>query len=161
MLYLYRYISVPAIVWNSRESVTSWYNVISHNSSYYLKTCVTEITKFPCQFNYIEFSSELQSWAFLTLLSLTVIVLLWRSYKSETPGKELPETLYHWHHCQITRCWTLGAYFTTEEGPTWHLVLYKCWRNLEKLGGEIADAKEDCFHPRRQIKTSTKHETLL
>lgn len=36
-----------------------WYNVISHNSSYYLKMYVTEITKPPHQFHYNELSSDL------------------------------------------------------------------------------------------------------
>ena len=26
-----------------------WYNVISHNSSYYFKIYISEVTKFPCQ----------------------------------------------------------------------------------------------------------------
>lgn len=37
----------------------SWYNVISHNSSYHLKMLyVTETIKFPCQFHYNELSAD-------------------------------------------------------------------------------------------------------
>ena len=36
-----------------------WYNVISHNSSYYFKMYISEITKFPCQLHYYERSSNL------------------------------------------------------------------------------------------------------
>ena len=35
-----------------------WYNVISHNSSYYFKMYISEITKFPCQLHYYELSSK-------------------------------------------------------------------------------------------------------
>lgn len=42
-----------------------WYNVIGHN----LKTYVTGITKFPCQWHYNELLSDLWQWPFLSLLS--------------------------------------------------------------------------------------------
>ena len=48
-----------------------WYNVISHNSSYYFKMYISEITKFPCQLHYYELSSNLKPWSFLSLLSFT------------------------------------------------------------------------------------------
>lgn len=41
------------IVWSSWKSI-SWYNVIGHNFSYYLKMlCITEITRFHYQFHNI------------------------------------------------------------------------------------------------------------
>lgn len=32
----------------------------------------------------------------------------------------------HWHHCQISRCWTLRTYFTNKEASISHLVLCTC-----------------------------------
>ena len=34
------------------------YNVVNHNSSYYFKMYISEVTKFPCQLHY-ELSSNL------------------------------------------------------------------------------------------------------
>lgn len=68
--------------------------------------------------------------------------------------RTLQSTPNHWHCCQISRCWTLHAYFTTEEGSTWHLVLCKHETQNQKLGREIADIKVDCFLPGYQIHSS-------
>lgn len=47
--YLYRIfiinISNWEIMWNPEKSGVSWYNVLSHNSSYYLQMCITKLTK--------------------------------------------------------------------------------------------------------------------
>ena len=45
---------------NKIKSYMFWYNVISHNSSYYFKMYISEITKFPCQLHYYELSSNLK-----------------------------------------------------------------------------------------------------
>lgn len=70
-LHLCRYtllICILEIVSYSLKSDTSWHNVITCHSSYYLEGLyVTEITEFPCQLHYSKLSSDFYPWPFLSL----------------------------------------------------------------------------------------------
>ena len=54
-----------------------------------------------------------------------------------------------------SRTWTLDTHLSTEEDPTWYLVLISTG-NLESNWREraVADSQVDCFYLRRWIKTS-------
>lgn len=135
----------------------SWYNVVSHNSRYFLKMYITEITKFSRQSHY----RELSSWAFF----VTYIQLLFYSdafAKVKFMERTLPSTLDHWPHCQITGCQNVSCIFNNN---WWRLRLTSdSVHSLETSKSnwqprEVADTEVDCFLPSLWINNISFHSS--